>query len=125
MRLLPPLGFTLFGMCCAFSSLGVAGGRTVVEYQEQLTEIIVKNVVPELAKSPQKLDKGTVTLTVQVDLSGSVRRLEVVSSSANQFVEQVCARVIRLIKFPRVPKSVVTETGRDFVAMQTEIKIGE
>lgn len=125
MSLLPALRFASFCMCCAFGSTAAAGETAVVSYQEQLTEIIVKNVVPELAKSPQKLDKGTVKLTVQVDIAGNVRRLEVVSSSANQFVEQVCARMIRSIKFPAVPKSVLVETGRDFVSMQTEIKIGQ
>jgi outer membrane biosynthesis protein TonB len=64
-------------------------------------------------------------ISVSCDPLGNVLRVEVVSSSANRFVEQVCARVIRSIKFPRVPKKVLAETGHEFVAIQTEIKIGE
>jgi TonB family protein len=114
----------LFGYC-VFSSAGAGTDSPTLVYQQQLTEIIIKNVVPELAKYPQKLDKGTVKLTIEVDSTGKVTGLEVISSSANQLVEQICGQVIRSIRFPRVPRSVLVDLGQDFVQMRTEINIGE
>lgn len=125
MTALNPLRFAcLFGYC-VFSSAGAGTDSPTLVYQQQLTEIITKNVAPELAKHPQQLDKGTVRLRIELDSTGKVTRLEVISSSANQFVEQICRQVIRSITFPRVPRDVLVELGQHCVQMQTEIKIGD
>lgn len=93
-----------------------------LQYQTLLNSIVSEAVVPALAKH-QDLLHGNVTFRYRLDHEGHLEDLKVVSSTSNRFVENTCLQIIRVMKFPPIPKEVIREQGRDWIEIQGEINV--
>ena len=91
-------------------------------YQSQINTIVLQAVVPELAKHVNLL-RGSVKFAFRLDRQGHLSNLRVISSASNRFVEQTTIQMIRATTFPPIPKKVIDELGRDYVDVDSEIKI--
>ena len=108
-----------------FAQSGVAAeapNSATFSYQSQINTIVLRAVVPELAKNFRQL-RGTVKFTFRLDRRGRLKTLSVTSSTSNRFVEQTTIRMIRAATFPPIPKKVIAEQGHDWVDVDNEITI--
>jgi len=81
------------------------GGETaVVEVLDQIGTIVLQAVAPELAKYRTRLDGGSVDYAFRLDHEGRLQSVKVVSSTSNKLVEDTCLKMIRVAKFPPIPK---------------------
>ena len=88
-------------------------------YQSQVSAIASQAVVPEFAKHRERL-KGSVKVTFRLDRQGRVKGLKVVSTNSNPWAQETAARMIRVAKFPSIPKEVIAEQGHDWVDVEAE-----
>jgi TonB family protein len=93
-----------------------------LQFQTLLNSIVLQSVVPALAKH-QNLLNGNVTFQYRLDREGHLQDLKVVSSTSNRFVENTCLEMIRVTKFPPIPKEVIREQGRDWIELKGEVNI--
>jgi TonB family protein len=92
-------------------------------YSNQIGTIVLQAVAPELAKHQERLDGGTVEYSFRLDHEGRLQNLKIVSSTFNNFVENTCLQMIRVAKFPPIPKEVIAEQGHDWVDVHSEVAI--
>ena len=93
-------------------------------YQSQVSAIASQAVIPEFAKHRERLKPGSVKVTFQLNRQGRVKSLRVVSTKTNQWAEATAIRMIRVAKFPPIPKKVIAEQGHDWVDVQAEWTFG-
>ncbi len=112
-------------ICCAQA---IAQSGTAAEtrlpatslYQSQVSAIASQAVVPEFAKHRERLKGGSVKVTFRLDREGRVKDLKVVSTNSNLWAQETAARMIRVAKFPPIPKKVIAEQGHDWVDVEAE-----
>ncbi len=92
-------------------------------YSNQIGAIVLQAIAPELAKYRARLDSGTVGYTFRLDHDGRLQSVKVVSSTSNKLVEDTCLKMIRVAKFPPIPKEVIAEQGHDWVDVHSNISI--
>ncbi len=59
-------------------------------------------------------------VTFRLDRQGRVKGLKVVSRNSNPWVQETATRMIRVAKFPPIPKRVIAEQGHDWVDVEAE-----
>src|SRR5260370_25809124 len=111
-------------ICCAQAiAQSGAGAETrlpaTAQYQSQVSAIASQVVVPEFAKHRERL-KGSVKVRFRLDRQGRVKGLKVVSTKSNPWVQETATRMIRVAKFPPIPKEVIAEQGHDWVDVEAE-----
>jgi TonB family protein len=111
-------------ICCAQAiAQSGAGAETrlpaTAQYQSQVSAIASQAVVPEFAKHRERL-KGSVKVTFRLDRQGRVKGLKVVSTNSNPWTQETATRMIRVAKFPPIPKKVIAEQGHDWVDVEAE-----
>ena len=111
-------------ICCA-QAIAQSGATaetrlpTTSVYQSQVSAIAFQAVVPEFTKHRERL-KGSVKVTFRLDRQGRVKGLKVVSTNSNPWVQETATRMIRVAKFPPIPKKVIAEQGHDWVDVEAE-----
>jgi TonB family protein len=111
-------------ICCAqVIAQNGAGAETqlpaTAQYQSQVSAIAFQAVVPEFAKHRERL-KGSVKVTFRLDRQGHVKGLRVGSTNSNPWTQETATRMIRVAKFPPIPKKVIAEQGHDWVDVEVE-----
>jgi len=94
-------------------------------YYKKINNIVVQRVVRALVADIAHADKSLITITFRVNGSGNQKDLEVVSSSANRYVERTSLRAVQSLKLPAMPKPVIAEQGRDWMDINIEINISD
>jgi TonB family protein len=92
-------------------------------FSNQICTIVLQAVVPALAEHQDLLDGGTAKYSFRLDREGHLHDLKVVSSTSNKFVENTCLQMIRVAKFPPIPKEVIAEQGHDWVDVSSEVAL--
>ena len=72
----------------------------------EVTRIVAGALMPELAKH-RELGNVTKKFSFQIDAAGHPSKIRVVTIPPNRLLDQLVARVIRGLKFPRIPKNIL------------------
>jgi TonB family protein len=122
--------FVIIPLICSAQALAQSGIAAETRpsatslYQSQVSAIALQAVIPEFAKHRERLKPGSVKVTFQLDKQGRVKGLKVASTKSNQWAEATAIRMIRVAKFPPIPKKVIAEQGHDWVDVEAEWSFG-
>ena len=117
--------FIIIPLICCTQAIAQSGAAAetrlpaTAQYQSQVSAIASQAVVPEFAKHRERL-KGSVKVTFRLDRQGRVKGLKVVSTNSNPWAQETATRMIRVAKFPPIPKKVIAEQGHDWVDVEAE-----
>ena len=117
-RLLSLLAALLAGLVVA-SSTNAAGGppsAKTLAYQERLGTAAVAAVMPALMpRVDQFMAAGGVHIECRINARGQVQDVKVRTGRPNRFVQETCAKVLKRTTFPKIPKEVQTELGKNWL----------
>jgi len=117
--------FVIMALICAAQAIAQNGAPAetrlpaTAQYQSQVSAIASQAVIPEFAKHRERL-KGSVKVTFRLDREGRVKDLKVASTNSNPWTQETATRMIRVAKFPPIPKKVIAEQGHDWVDVEAK-----
>ena len=98
----------LFACICALATHATADSLqpAVDMYMAEVTRIVAGALMPELAKH-RELGNITKKFSFQIDAAGHPSEIRVITIPPNKVLDQLVVRVIRGLKFPRIPKNIL------------------
>jgi outer membrane biosynthesis protein TonB len=75
-------------------------------YIDKVGQIVAQALMPELAKH-RELGNVTKRFSFRIDAAGHPSEIKATSIPPSEFLDQLVIRVIRGLKFPRIPKEIL------------------
>ncbi len=117
-RLLPLFAASLAGLVLASSARAAAGPPSVktLAYQERLGTAAVAAVMPALMpRFDQFMAAGGVHIECRINARGQVQDVKVRTGRPNRFVQETCIKMLKRTTFPKIPKEVQAELGKNWL----------
>jgi hypothetical protein len=113
---------SLILLACVSTLATLAKGEsvqpTVDAYMAKVTRIVASALMPELAKH-RELGNVTKKFSFRIDAAGRPSEITATTVPPNQFLDQLVFRVIRGLKFPRIPKNILERY--EYLEFRTEM----
>jgi outer membrane biosynthesis protein TonB len=93
---------------CALATRAMADSLqpAVDSYMAEVTRIVAGALMPELAKH-RELGNVAKKFSFQIDAAGRPSEIRVTTIPPNKLLDQLVVKVIRGLKFPRIPKNIL------------------
>jgi outer membrane biosynthesis protein TonB len=114
--------FLIGSLAPSVRASGAAPGSASLVYQNRVSEIVVRSVLPALGQRlDQLIASGGAKIYFRISTTGQVETASVVSPRPNSFVRDTCLRGIRSTKFPPLPEAVRREQKKNYLDMSVQI----
>ncbi len=93
-------------------------------YHQHVHTILEMAVSPEFRQHHARLNGGSVQYAFELDPHGRLMRLKVHSTKGSRWGEQTFARIVRSLRFPRVPSEALKQErqeGHEFIEITGDI----